>query len=372
VVDPSQHTDVFIIGGGPAGLAAAIAARQKGFQVIVADGSAPPIEKSCGEGMLPETLAGLQAMGVEISSTEGRKFRGIRFVQERAHVSADFPQGSGAGLRRPLLHGRMVAKAEECGVRLLWKTPVAGIDSDGVQLSRGKLNARWIVGADGLGSRVRRWSGLDRAKRSKQRYASRRHYRVQPWSNYIEIHWGRYTQAYVTPTGGEEVCVVVMAESMAHASFDNALLELPELRQHLAGAELSSRERGAVSSVRSLYNVQRGNVALVGDASGSVDPITGVGLRLAFRHAFELADAMAAGDLGPYERAHRALARGPMMMGGLLLWLGHNPRVRTRAIRALQSRPELFGRLMAAHAGAADSAELLTVGALLGWRLLDI
>jgi flavin-dependent dehydrogenase len=372
VVDSSQNTDVFIIGGGPAGLAAAIAARQKGFNVIVADGCAPPIEKSCGEGMLPDTLAGLQAMGVEISSTEGRRFRGIRFVQEQAQVSADFPQGSGVGLRRPLLHGRMVAKAEECGVRLLWKTPVAGIDSDGVQLSRGKLNARWIVGADGLGSRVRRWSGLDPTRRSKQRYASRRHYHVQPWSNYMEIHWGRYTQAYVTPMGGEEVCVVMMAESMEHTSFDNALLELPELRQHLAGAELSSRERGAVTSIRSLYNVQRGNVALVGDASGSVDPITGEGLRLAFRHAFELADAMAGGDLRPYERAHRALARGPMMMGDLLLWLGHNPRVRSRAIRALQSRPELFGRLMAAHAGAADSAELLTVGALLGWRLLDI
>ncbi|MGA2430027.1 MAG: NAD(P)/FAD-dependent oxidoreductase [Candidatus Acidiferrum sp.] len=372
MVDSTQNTDVFIIGGGPAGLAAAIAARQKGFRVIVADGCAPPIEKPCGEGMLPETLAGLQAMGIEISPTEGRKFRGIRFVQEGSQVSADFSQGSGIGLRRPLLHGRMVARAEEYGVRLLWETPIAAIDSDGVQLPRGKIHARWIVGADGLSSRVRRWSGLDPTRRRKQRHASRRHYRVQPWSNYMEIHWGRHSQAYVTPMGSEEVCVVVMAESLEHTSFDNALLELPELRQHLAGAELSSRERGAVTSIRSLYNVQRGNVALVGDASGSVDPITGDGLRLAFRHAFELADAMAAGDLRPYERAHRSLARGPMMMGNLLLWLGHNPRVRSRAIRALQSRPELFGRLMAAHAGTADSAGLLTAGALLGWRLLDI
>jgi menaquinone-9 beta-reductase len=42
-------TDVFVIGGGPAGLAAAIAARAKGLRVTVADGGVPPIDKPCGE-----------------------------------------------------------------------------------------------------------------------------------------------------------------------------------------------------------------------------------------------------------------------------------------------------------------------------------
>ena len=46
-------TDVFVIGGGPAGLAAAIAARGRGFRVLVADGAQPPIDKACGEGLLP-------------------------------------------------------------------------------------------------------------------------------------------------------------------------------------------------------------------------------------------------------------------------------------------------------------------------------
>ena len=41
-------TDVFVIGGGPAGLATAIAARQRGFDVVVADGAQPPIDKPCG------------------------------------------------------------------------------------------------------------------------------------------------------------------------------------------------------------------------------------------------------------------------------------------------------------------------------------
>jgi flavin-dependent dehydrogenase len=372
VSSPGQNTDVFIVGAGPAGLAAAIAARQKGFEVVVADGSEPPIEKPCGEGMMPGTLAGLRAMGVEISPSEGLRFSGVRFVQQGARVSADFPQGPGIGLQRPVLHERMVARANECGVQFLWKTPVSGMDSEGVRLSSGKFRARWIVGADGQGSRVRRWSGLDATRRERQRFAIRRRYRVRPWSEYMEIHWGKRGQAYVTPIGSDEVCIVVMSEQPERASFDAAFQELPELRERLANAELSSRERGAVTSMRSLFHVRRGKVALVGDASGGVDAITGDGLRLAFRQASALADAMAAGDLRQYEQAHRTLVRSPMLMGDLMLWLGRNPGLRDRAIRVLQSRPKLFAHLLAIHVGVGKSTGLLSAGALLGWRLLDI
>jgi flavin-dependent dehydrogenase len=322
--------------------------------------------------MMPETLAALRALGVEFNPGEGRKFRGICFVQEDARVYADFPQGPGIGLRRPLLHERLVARAEECGVQLLWKKPVSGIDAEGVQLSHGKILARWIVGTDGQGSRVRRWSGLETTKRSKHRQTSRRRYRVKPWSNYMEIYWGSHAQAYVTPIGSEEVCIVMMSERVENASFDRALCDLPELKEKLGGAERSGRERGALTLMRSLHKVQRGNVALVGDASGSVDAITGEGLRLAFRQAFALADAMAASDLGQYERAHRELAKRPMLIGNLMLWLGRNPRIRRRVIRALEGKPDLFARLLATHVGQGTSRDLLSTGALLGWRLLAI
>jgi len=371
VSSSGQSTDVFVAGAGPAGLATAIAARQKGFQVIVADGSAPPIEKPCGEGMMPETVTSLRAMGVEIGPTDGRRFCGISFVDQGARVSADFPQGPGIGLRRPLLQERMVAKAEACGVRFLWRTPVCGIDADGVQLASGKIRARWIVGADGQGSRVRRWSGLDGAKRKRQRFASRRHYRVQPWTNYMEIYWGHHAQAYVTAIGSEEVCIVMICGQPETALFDTALRGLPELEARLTNAKLSSRERGAVTSMCSLDRVHRGNVALVGDASGGVDAITGDGLRLAFRQASALAGAMAAGNLKQYEQAHRALARRPMLLGDLMLWLGRNSGIRGRAIRALQSRPDLFARFLASHGGAGDTTGVLSAGAMLGWRLLN-
>lgn len=374
MVVSQESTDVFVVGGGPAGLAAAIAARQKGFSVIVADGSAPFIDKSCGEGMMPETLAVLQALGVKFARGVGQSLRGITFVQNGSHVSGDFPRGQGIGLRRPLLHEALVARAEECGVQLFWRTPISAIISGGdtgsVQLPGRNIRARWIVGADGQGSRVRRWIGFESSGHVGQRYASRRHYRVKPWSNYVEIHWAGEAQAYVTPIGEEEVCVVMMAETPAHGLFETALDQMPALREKLFGAPLGSRERGAVTAMRTLRHVQKNNVALLGDASGGVDAITGEGLRLAFRQALSLADAMAANDLTQYQRAHRKLARRPMLMGNLMLWLGCNPRIRARVLRAMQENPELFARLLATHAGDGSPAHLVSAGAQLGLRLL--
>ena len=368
-----NRTDVFIVGGGPAGLAAAIAARRKGFSVTVADGAAPPIEKPCGEGMMPETLAALRDLGVSLPFGVGHPFQGIAFAQTGARVSADFSHGLLAtGLRRTVLNECLVARAEECGVRLLWKTPVVGIEGSEVRLSRQVIRASWIIGADGLGSRVRRWSNLDASNVFRCRHATRRHYRLKPWSNYTEAHWSDHVQAYITPIGREEICVVMLGENPQHASFEHGLSEMPELKQRLAGAELCSRERGAVTATRSLRRIYRDNVALLGDASGSVDAITGEGLRMAFRQAFALADAMQASDLAQYQRAHRRLARRPMMMGNLLLWLGCNPRIRARAIRAMQHRPELFARMLAAHVGEATPAQLLSAGASLGWNFLAV
>jgi flavin-dependent dehydrogenase len=372
VVASQESTDVFVVGGGPAGLAAAIAVRQKGFSVIVADGSVPPIDKSCGEGMMPETLAVLGSLGVKFPRGAGQCFRGITFIQDGLQVSADFPRGQGIGLRRPLLHERLAARAEECGVQFLWKTTVTGIISGTgtVQLPERNIRARWIVGADGQGSRVRRWVGLESLSRVRQRYASRRHFRVKPWSSCMEIHWAGKTQAYVTPIGEEEVCVVMMTETPAHGLFKTELHEMPALREKLLGASLSSRERGAVTAMRTLRRVQKNNVALLGDASGGVDAITGDGLRLAFRQALVLADAMAANDLTQYQRAHRKLARRPMLMGNLMVWLGRNPRIRARVLRAMHDNPELFARLLATHVGDGSSAHLLATGAQLGLRLL--
>lgn len=365
-----RQSDVFVIGGGPAGLAAAIAAARRGFSVSVADGSAPPIDKPCGEGMMPGTQAALSDLGVGLPEGVGWNFHGVRFVHEECDVSAEFPEGLGIGLRRPALHGLLMEAAESYGVSLLWKTAVTGIETGGVRLGNGFAPARWIIGADGSGSRVRRWAALECTLRKTERAAVRRHYRVKPWSEYMEIHWGRRAQAYVTPIAAQEVCVVVMGDRAEDVKFDRVLRELPSLAQRLDGAELGSRERGAVTVMHRLRRVARENVALIGDASGGVDAITGEGLRLAFRQAAALAGAIQKGDLNAYQRAHAELQRRPSRMGSLMVELGRQERVRARVMRAMEAQPELFGRMLAIHLGRANSREILAASAQLGWQFI--
>jgi flavin-dependent dehydrogenase len=66
--------DVLIVGGGPAGLVAAIAARRKGFRVMVADPSRPPLDKACGEGLMPVALAVADRLGIELPQGAGFPF----------------------------------------------------------------------------------------------------------------------------------------------------------------------------------------------------------------------------------------------------------------------------------------------------------
>jgi flavin-dependent dehydrogenase len=174
----------------------------------------------------------------------------------------------------------------------------------------------------------------------------------------------------VTPIARDEVCIVVIATRAEDCSFASLLQDCPQLAQRLAGAELASRERGAITQVHSLRSVHSRNVALIGDASGGVDAITGEGLRLAFRQSIALAGAMELGNLSSYEQAHRQQARKPALMGDLLLALARNDRLRMRAIRTMAKRPQLFTRLLAAHTGQAALGDWLSTGTQLGWQVL--
>jgi menaquinone-9 beta-reductase len=363
-------TDLFVIGGGPAGLATAIAARERGLRVVVADGMTPPIDKACGEGLLPETLTALRELGVEIRGIDGAPFRGIAFCQSDARAEGEFANGRALGVRRSTLHRRMIERAEACGAELLWQTPVASLDGHTVRLACGHcVTARWIVGADGQQSRVRDWIGVQTALLHR-RFAVRRHYRIAPWSNRVEVHWADGVQAYVTPVAAEEIGVALLASSADDASFDHAFSKFPAIAKHVAGSEITSRERGAVTAMRTLRAVHRDHVALVGDASGGVDAITGEGIRLAVRQASLLVKAISANNLAYYEREHRRLAAQPRRMGHLLLFLDRHPAVRERAVRALAERPDLFSRMLAIHTGGTTPAAAFTAGAALAWRSL--
>src|SRR5215469_14336517 len=94
----SMTHDVQVIGGGPVGLATAIAARRKGFRVVLSDALTPPIDKACGEGVLPDGVAAAAALGLDLRGIESHPIRGISFHGEGVSVSAEFPHDPGRGI----------------------------------------------------------------------------------------------------------------------------------------------------------------------------------------------------------------------------------------------------------------------------------
>ena len=338
--------DVVIAGGGPAGLATAIAARLRGFEVTVLDGARPPIDKACGEGLMPDGVTVLERLGVDLREVDSHPFRGIRYVDDQLAAEGVFPGASGRGIRRTELHRALRRRAEALGVDLRWGVRAHGVSTDGFETDHGTIRGRWLVGADGRASRVRRWSGLDGRPPRHRRFGVRRHFELEPWSDLVEVHWADGREGYVTPVGNRLVGVALLW-SGATATFDDLLASFPSLRQRLENAPVASKDRGAGPLEQRCRAVINRNLALVGDASGYLDAITGEGLALSFRQAVVLVEAIAAGELERYVAAHRRIVRYPNRITRLLLLVERYPWLRRRVMRSFATDPRLMSRFLA-------------------------
>ncbi len=368
VSSTNRDIDVFIAGAGPAGLACAIAAATHGFHVEVADSRLPPIDKACGEGLMPDTIAALAQLGIdldqpssqEILQSAGYPLRGIRFLgnasttRNATTTEAAFPSGQGRGVSRIVLHQLLLNRALSLGVRFHWQTVVQRVEGNEVQTTQNKIHAtlrtRWIIGADGHQSRIRSFANLEKASTGARRIGLRQHFSIAPWTDFVEVYWTDHAQAYITPVSPNEICVAFVA-SEKFPSIQHALALFPSLQRRLASANPSDIPRGAVTMSRRLRRVTSGNIALIGDASGSVDAITGEGLALCFRQAFALAEALNADDLALYERSHARLHRLPHFMSRTMLLMDRFPIILTKTLKTFQRKPDLFSHLLQVHIG---------------------
>jgi flavin-dependent dehydrogenase len=202
--------EVLIVGAGPAGIATAIAASQKGLRATVVDARKPPIDKPCGEGLLPEGVAALQQLGIWLDSSVAFPIAGLRFSDETSSACGKITRGAAFGLRRSVLHELLVRRATELGVTFRWGTRVTELTSSSARLDGALFPFHWLVGADGQKSMIRKWSGLGPRRMRSARFGFRCHYAIPPWSDFVEVYWGEHCQIYVTPTGPDEICLAVL------------------------------------------------------------------------------------------------------------------------------------------------------------------
>jgi flavin-dependent dehydrogenase len=302
-------SDVVVVGGGPVGLSAAMYAVSGGLSVVVLEPRQGAVDKACGEGLMPGAVRALATLGI---NPVGWDLVGIRYVWDGRQAEADFSAGRGRGVRRTELHTALRSAAAAAGVKVfplaacevLQSSEEIRVRTQGPGQTPGPdVYGRYLLAADGLHSPTRRALGLEMCTRGPQRFGQRRHYRLRPWSSHVEVHWGTYSEAYVTPVGPDLVGVAVL--SARRVPFEEQLDEFPRLRERLADASAATRVRGAGPLRQRVASRVAGRVLLVGDAAGYIDALTGEGISLGMAQA--RAAVSAVGDDRPqaYEHAWR-------------------------------------------------------------------
>lgn len=334
--------DLLVAGGGPAGLATAMHAARAGLEVVVVEHRRGPIDKACGEGLMPHALRHLEGLGVR---PEGQPFQGIRYLDGTRTAEARFTHGPGRGVRRTVLHTALSEAAAAAGVRVV-HGEVGEVTQDAESVSAAGFRARYLAAADGLHSPIRRAVGLAQAESPRRRWGIRRHVQTAPWSDCVEVYWGERREAgeaYVTPVSPD--CVGVAILKSTRGGFDEHLRQFPALADRLAGLPHGT-DRAAGPLRQKVRGRTAGRVLLVGDAAGYVDALTGEGMGLAFGAAEILVDCVIAGRTADYDRRWRALTRRYRFLTAALLHATGIGPVRASVTPASAALPAVFSRIV--------------------------
>ena len=202
------------------------------------------------------------------------------------------------------------------------------------------VRAKWLVAADGLHSPVRRSVGITATAGTPRRYGVRWHYRVPAWSEFVEVYWSRWGEAYVTPVEPDLVGVAILSGGRPDLAW------FPRLAEHLqgAGSQVVGQPRGCGPLRQVVSRRVAGRVLLVGDAAGYEDALTGEGISLAVKQAGAVVNAIVDDAPSSYEAEWQRVTRNyRLLTRGLVLATTPRP-VRRVVVPAGARLPRLFGR----------------------------
>ncbi|HJN78318.1 MAG TPA: NAD(P)/FAD-dependent oxidoreductase [Myxococcota bacterium] len=383
-----MDADIIIVGAGPSGCATAMGLADRGLEVLVLDRAAFPRDKVCGEGLMPHGVAALEALGLRerLVQAGAQPFFGIAYHDGARRAEGRFPevQGFDHGLALRRLHMDPIfqeAAASRAEVRLHTEVEVTGfhVEEDGVRVesAMGTLEARALVGADGLNSMIRRKLGLRMSPAGRPRYGARLHLQLaagRAGPELVEVHLGEGSEVYLTPVGEGLVNLAFLCEKEVSATLggdlEGGLLRLAgdcaSLETWLEGSEVISEAMLTGPLRQTVKDIVSDRTLLVGDAAGFLDPITGEGLSVALAHAGlaarVLAEALPDGAtealLRPYAEGLAVALKDPLRLTELILWWVHQPMLRGYVVENLARNPEVFSTLLAVLAGSATVSEV--------------
>ncbi len=331
--------DLLVAGGGPAGLATAIFGARAGLEVVVVERRRGVVDKACGEGLMPHTIALLNELGVD---PPGMSFHGITYLDDRRRVTGRFRGPAGRGVRRTALHAGLLEAATDAGV-LVVHGDVGSVRQDAVSVRCSGFRARYLAAADGLHSPIREALGLARSSAAPRRWGIRRHHLMAPWSDCVEVYWSddaKAGEAYVTPVADD--CVGVAILTSRRGGFEAHLNAFPALAERVCG-QVHGQDRAAGPLRQQVRSRTAGRVLLVGDAAGYVDALTGEGLGIAFGGAELLVQCVANDRPQDYDRRWRHMSRRYRLLTAGVLRASATRGLRSWIVPAAARFPAMFG-----------------------------
>jgi len=313
---------------------------------------------------MPSGLSALERLGAlqHLDRAESAPFDSIVYVQESGtRAVGKLPAPGGLGVRRLALSTALLKRAREAGVVLHEQTAVRSHarTGDGVELvtDAQTFTAGVLIGADGLHSQTREREGLAGPVAESRRFGLRRHLALAPWGRAVEVHFSKGIEAYVTPAGTQRVGVAFLWDARTLArqyTFDTLLSHFPALQERLRGVPFDSSARGAGPLLQPVTRRVAERFALVGDAAGYVDAITGEGLTQAFEGAEALVAVLpevlarkgAVEAFAPYEAAAEKAFRRYSRLASALVWTAGKPSLRKLVVGGLARAPSVFERVL--------------------------
>jgi len=296
--------DLIVVGGGPAGTAAAITASRLGAKVLLLERGRLPRQRVCGEFVSAESLELLAGLLAE--SAPGLLADSVRITAARLFVDGStIPtpvDPAAASIARFDLDAALWNAATQARVNGRSQATVESIehrDKFVIKSSVGIFQSRALVLAAG------RWSNLDSHARvdehsGEQWIGIKAHFGEEAPPESVDLYFfeGGYCGVLPVRLAGDDLTGRVNACAMVRAEVARNLAEVFRLHP-----ELQKRSRGwqpLMESVTTFPLVFRepcpveDRVLRVGDAAGFVDPFVGDGISLALRSGALAADCLAA------------------------------------------------------------------------------
>ncbi len=293
-----EHVDIAVIGGGPAGAAAAIRAARAGAKVVVFEKGAHGRDKVCGDGLTPRAVGALQELGIDHDGAH--RIDGLRMIAGRQRRQLPWPEhgrfpSHGAVWPRRRLDAHLVDAAEKAGAELVYETealPILdGAVVKGVTAGDRTVHAGLTIVAAGAQGKAARMVGAERDPAEPFGLAIR---------SYVESprHLDRHLEACLTlrdrngtavpgygwmfPCGDGTVNIGVGALSTMKRFTDlnlNTLLDdyRALVRDEWGVGDYVERPRAWRLPMSALKRHGPGWVA-IGDAAGLINPMNGEGI----------------------------------------------------------------------------------------------